>query len=72
MNSKGSNDSIYIDPKIGDTVMLRLNRWPGVPGDFENARVGLVLGFANRGMVLVFWGEDFPCEEEYREQLVVI
>ncbi len=34
-------------------------------------RVGLVLEF-HRDMVLVFWGTDYPCEEEYPEQLQVV
>lgn len=55
--------------KIGDSVMMRLNRWEA---DRKWDRVGLVLQFASRGMVLVFWGADFPCEEEYPEQLVVV
>ena len=53
---------------VGDSVMMRLNRWDA---DRKWERIGLVLGFA-RGMVLVFWGEDFPCEEEYCEQLIPI
>lgn len=58
---------------IGDSVMMRVNRWDGRLGELAGQpRVGLVLGFALRGMVLVFWGEDFPCEEEYREQLAIV
>jgi len=51
--------------KNGDSVMLT-----GV-GTTQWIRIGLVLGYS-RGMVLVFWGEDFPCEEEYPEQLQVV
>ncbi len=56
------------DLSVGDSVMMRLGRWDA---ERKWSRVGLVLGFA-RGMVLVFWGADFPCEEEYYEQLVVV
>jgi len=52
--------------KVGDSVVVCSSmegRWH---------RVGLVLGFNRDNMVLVFWGEDFPCEEEYREQLEVV
>ena len=52
--------------KAGDTVMLTA---AGAPHHWT--RVGLVLGWS-RGMVLVFWGEDFPCEPEYLEQLKVV
>lgn len=52
--------------KVGDTVMCvgfgRTGGW---------GRVGLVLEF-HRDMVLVFWGTDYPCEEEYPEQLQVV
>ena len=51
--------------KVGDSVMLTgplAGQW---------IRIGLVLGYSS-GMVLVFWGEDFPCEEEYPEQLQVV
>ena len=51
--------------KVGDSVMLTnalVEQW---------IRIGLVLGYS-RGMVLVFWGEDFPCEEEYPEQIRVV
>jgi hypothetical protein len=52
--------------KVGDSVMmLPIGDGPAW------RRVGLVLEFS-RHMVLVFWGEDFPCEEEYREQLEVV
>jgi|TARA_B110000196_G_scaffold239596_1_gene208047 hypothetical protein len=53
---------------VGDSVIMRLNRWDG---EARWNRIGLVLGF-EMGRVLVFWGADFPCEEEYHEQLVVI
>jgi hypothetical protein len=48
-----------------------MNRWDS---DRRWNRIGLILGFdyAYGGLVLVFWGTDFPCEEEYREQLVVL
>ena len=65
--------------KVGDSVILReddIDLWN---------RVGLVLGFKSSayeehdylrglhdGIVVVFWGEDFPYEEEYFEQLEVI
>ena len=49
--------------KVGDLVRL---------SDLSWQRVGLVVGYTNNNMVLVFWGEDFPHEEEYREQLVVM
>ena len=53
--------------KVGDTViMLPVGIGPAWQ------RVGLVLGYTRDNMVLVFWGEDFPCEEEYREQLEVV
>ena len=48
--------------KIGDTVMSSVDHWK---------RLGLILGF-EVGYVLVFWGEDFPCEKEYPEQLQVV
>ena len=50
--------------KIGDAVMLirRCKSWD---------RLGLVLGFQG-GYVQVFWGEDFPCEDEYPDQLEVV
>ncbi len=49
--------------KVGDSVILAdRGVW---------CRIGLVLGF-ERNMVLVFWGEDFPHEEEYFDQLEVI
>ena len=64
-----TSDYPSVDPlSIGDAVMLRLGRWDA---DRKWSRVGLVLGFA-RGMVVVFWGEDFPCEEENIEQLVAV
>ena len=61
-------ECVMSDFSIGDAVMLRLGKWDA---ERKWSRVGLVLGFA-RGMVLVFWGDDFPCEEEYCEQLVVV
>lgn len=50
--------------KVGDSVMVL---------DYTDPwdRIGLVLGFHD-SMVLVFWGEEFPCEEEYYEFLVVV
>ena len=50
--------------KVGDSVAMTRH-------SFGWDRIGLVLGF-KRDKVLVFWGEDFPCEEEYPEQLVVM
>ena len=55
-------DSVIMLP-LGISVHLGCEAWK---------RVGLVLGFNRDNMVLVFWGEDFPCEEEYREQLEVV
>ena len=52
--------------KVGDSVRLR-NNWRATMW----WRVGLVLGF-ERGYVLVYWGEDFPYEEEYLEQLELV
>ena len=55
------------DLKAGDSVMLTK------AGTQEWTRIGLVLGWDERwNFVLVFWGEDFPCEEEYPEQLQVV
>jgi hypothetical protein len=59
--------------KVGDTVRMSNDR----SGCTMWHRVGLVLGYSRDmesgyGMVLVFWGEDFPCEEEYPEQLQVV
>ena len=51
--------------KVGDSVMLT----GALAGQW--IRIGLVLGYS-RGMVLVFWGEDFPYEEEYPEQIQVV
>lgn len=34
-------------------------------------RCGLVLGF-HYGQVLIFWGEDYPAEEEYPDDLEVV
>ena len=52
----------------GDQVMVRKE-----VGTQEWTRIGLVLGWDERwNFVLVFWGEDFPCEEEYPEQLQVV
>ncbi len=49
--------------KVGDTVIEVGKRgWN---------RIGLILEFSG-GMVLVFWGDDFPCEPEYPEHLEVI
>jgi len=54
--------------KTGDLV-----RMLPLPGEREAwQRAGLVLGYTRDNTVLVFWGEDFPHEEEYREQLEVI
>lgn len=53
--------------KVGDSVMMVVDST--YPTQWQ--RIGLVLGYS-RNMVLIFWGEDFPCEEEYREQLEVI
>ena len=50
--------------KVGDSVMVH----PAVGGW---NRIGLVLGF-RACWVLVFWGEDFPYEEEYPEQLMAV
>jgi hypothetical protein len=53
--------------KIGDSVMcLGFGT-----GDEGWDRIGLVLEL-HHDMVLVFWGEDYPCEEEYPEQLQVV
>ena len=53
--------------KIGDSVMcLGFGT-----GDTGWDRIGLVLEL-HRDMVLVFWGADYPCEEEYPEQLQVV
>lgn len=49
--------------RAGDSVVLI------APWGWD--RIGLVLGWS-AGMVLVFWGEDFPCESEYSEQLAVV
>ena len=56
--------------KVGDTVRVSpwQQGWPAAPWK----RLGLVLGFRPGGYVLVYWGEDFPCEEEYPEQLEVM
>ncbi len=59
--------------KVGDTVKLadfghhELHEAP----EFGWDRLGLVLGFEH-GLVQVFWGEDFPCEDEYHDQLAVL
>ena len=50
--------------KIGDSVMIK------APNDGWN-NIGLVLGF-RRVFVLVYWGPEFPHEEEYHEDLEVI
>jgi len=58
--------------KVGDSVMMRMNRWDG---DRKWDRIGLILSFDyayGGSMVLVFWGIDFPHEEEYRQQLTVV
>ena len=34
------------------------------------SRCGLIIGF-RKGFVQVHWGEDFPMEEEYPEDLMV-
>jgi hypothetical protein len=53
--------------KVGDQVMcLGFGN-----GDTGWDRIGLVLEL-HRDMVLVFWGDDYPCEEEYPEQLQVV
>jgi len=57
--------------KIGDSVRMLPLRTSTYLGCEDWQRIGLVLGYS-RDMVLVFWGEDFPCEEEYREQLEVV
>ena len=51
--------------KIGDSVVV----CPSMEGRWH--RIGLVLGF-RACWVLVFWGEDFPCEEEYPDQLMTV
>lgn len=60
--------------KVGDTVAINKDwldqRWRGWK-HIARDRVGLVLGF-DGDRVQVFWGEDIPFEEEYREQLVVL
>ena len=62
--------------KVGDTVKIekewsaKLGHKPGW-AHFAWDRLGLVLGF-EYGMVQVFWGEDFPCEDEYLDQLLVV
>ncbi|HIE83866.1 MAG TPA: hypothetical protein EYQ00_08490 [Dehalococcoidia bacterium] len=57
--------------KVGDSVMC-LGFGAGDGGvDTGWDRIGLVLEL-HRDMVLVFWGEDYPCEEEYPEQLQVV
>ena len=58
--------------KIGDTVIIE-REWSRESGwkHFAWERLGLVLGF-DGDLVQVFWGEDFPCEEEYPDQLVVV
>ena len=60
--------------KVGDTVMINREwskkwciRWKHVAWE----RVGLVLGF-DGDLAQVFWGEDFPFEEEYPDQLEVV
>ena len=53
--------------RVGDTVRMSPNCRPE-----SWRRLGLVLGFKPGGYVLVYWGEDFPCEEEYPEQLEVM
>ena len=59
--------------KVGDTVMIdrswgrAMSGWKHIAWE----RLGLVLGF-DGDLVQVFWGEDFPCEEEYHDQLVVV
>jgi len=62
--------------KVGDSVMMVVgSTYPTRVGDAyptQWQRIGLVLGYTRDNMVLVFWGEDFPCEEEYREQLEVV
>jgi len=57
--------------KVGDTVKLNQVFDPASLSMVDWDRLGLVLGF-NCGLVQVFWGEDFPCEDEYPEQLVVV
>ena len=60
--------------KVGDTVQLAGDRQVFNPSSLSMVswdRTGLVLGFS-RGLVQVFWGEDFPCEDEYPDQLVVV
>lgn len=58
--------SEWRDMKIGDTVIL-LEEFA-----LSGNPAGLVLGFAGCDTVLVFWGEDFPCEAEYYDQLRII
>jgi hypothetical protein len=53
--------------KVGDLVRM-LPFGAGITWQ----RIGLVLGCTRDNTVLVFWGEDFPHEEEYREQLEVV
>tara|TARA_Y100000817_G_scaffold91233_1_gene71015 strand:- start:139 stop:318 length:180 start_codon:yes stop_codon:yes gene_type:complete len=58
--------------KIGDTVIINRTWFPGSGWThFAWERLGLVLGF-DGDLVQIFWGEDFPCEEEYPDQLVVV
>ena len=58
--------------KVGDSVIMLPLGTSTYLGCEAWKRVGLVLGFSRDNMILVFWGEDFPCEEEYREQLEVV
>ena len=58
--------------KIGDTVIINRTWFSGSGWThFAWERLGLVLGF-DGDLVQIFWGEDFPCEEEYPDQLVVV
>ncbi len=55
--------------KVGDSVISIPQGITSCWSAWE--RIGLVLGF-DGSMVFVFWGEDFPYEEEYRDQLMVV
>ena len=57
--------------KVGDSVVINYCPDSDEMSHIAWKRIGLVLGFAG-DLVQVFWGEDFPCEEEYPFQLEVV
>lgn len=62
--------------KVGDTVVMVRDTYNARVSDWlseilDSNWVGLILGFKG-GLVEVYWNEEFPCEEEYPEQLAVV